>query len=60
MKTTKRNKVQKVYTNEAGFTFFGKGAKAARKLDGRIIDYNAMCQRSQTNGKEFKQPGSMK
>jgi hypothetical protein len=33
--------------------------KAQKRLDQRIKEYQEMCSRSQTNGKEYRKPGSM-
>ena len=52
--------VQKEYfCTGNGQTYRGRSVKAARKLDGRIRDYEHFCATSQTGGKEFRKPGSI-
>jgi len=57
----RKNPVHKEYTmKDNGRTFYGKGAKAAKKLDARISVYNAMVAASKWGGVEYIKPGSMK
>jgi len=61
MAAHKRQKITKEYYCEGnGQTYRGRSVKAAKKLDRRIKDYEAYCQHSNTGGKEFVKPGSIK
>ena len=57
----KRDKVHKSYYCEGnGETYRGKSVSGAKNLDRRIKDYENYCKSSNTGGKEFRKPGSIR
>jgi hypothetical protein len=56
----RKNPVKKVHNCLNGQVYYGKDVKPALKLDARIRAYEAYCQKSNTGGKDFKRPGSLR
>lgn len=56
----RKNPVHKVHNCLNGQTYYGKDVKLALRLDARIRAHEAYVAKSNTGGKEFVRPGSLR
>ena len=56
----RKNSMHKEFECANGITYRGRSVNWAKKLDRRIKAHINMCSKSNTGGKEYRQPGSIK
>lgn len=54
-----RNSVLKTFNGNDGIVYRGKAAKKRKKLEARILDYEATIKRNSDNPDAFIKPGKM-